>query len=125
PLARAGDPLEELHVQLQPVAGHWLLIALPALPMRLVLLVRWEPMHAESVQDAMDGRASDRDAVEPPQIVRDLAGPKVVGLPQVQNLAHDCGRRRLRRTVGPSRPIVQAGRAEFRKTPFPFVKSLP
>src|SRR5215208_5350973 len=40
PLASAGDSLEELHVHLQAMAGLGLLVALPALLVRPVLLIR-------------------------------------------------------------------------------------
>jgi hypothetical protein len=46
PFARARDPLEELDVELQPVARLWLLVPLPALPMGLMFLVRWKPLHS-------------------------------------------------------------------------------
>jgi len=125
PFARARDPFKELHVELQPVSGLRLLVPLPALLVGLMFLVRREPWHPVALQDAMDRRTRDRDGVKPLQIVRDLAGSKVIVLPQVQNLADDVPACGAWRSVRRARPIVQARRAKFVKTPFPFVKGLP
>ena len=45
-LSGARDPLEELHVHLQAVARLRLLVSLPALPVRPVLLIGRQPVHA-------------------------------------------------------------------------------
>jgi hypothetical protein len=47
------SPLWELHVELEPVTGLGLLVALPALAVRLALLIRWEPRHAVPRQHAV------------------------------------------------------------------------
>jgi hypothetical protein len=49
----AGDPLDEFHVQLQPVTGLRLLIALPPLLVQLVLLSAGEPAHAVRAENAV------------------------------------------------------------------------
>ena len=51
PPSRAGDALEEFHIELQSVTRLRFLVALPALPMRLMLLVRRQAMHPVSLED--------------------------------------------------------------------------
>ena len=54
-LARAGNALEELDVQLEPMAWPWFLIPLPTLAMRPMLLVRGEPVHPVTFENAVHG----------------------------------------------------------------------
>ena len=99
PLPRAGDPLEELHIHLQPMARLRLLVPLPALRVRAMLLVAWQAVHPMPHQNAMHRRHRQRLLVKALQIVRDLARPEMVGLAQVQNLANDLARRGVGRPV--------------------------
>jgi hypothetical protein len=55
PLPGPWNALEELHVQLQPVAGLGFLIPLPALFMRPMLLIRRQPAHAVGAEHPMHG----------------------------------------------------------------------
>jgi hypothetical protein len=73
---RSLDGAEELHVQLQPVAGERFLIALPALPLRLMLLMGREAVHPVSAENAVHRGARHRDLVKSLQIIGDLAGPE-------------------------------------------------
>lgn len=82
-LARARNPLEELHIQLESMARERFLITLPSLPVWLMLLIGREPVHPVLAQNAVHRRARHRDLVEPLQIVGDLASPEMVGLPQI------------------------------------------
>ena len=61
--------------------GLRLLVALPALAVRLVLLIRREPRHAMPRQDAMHRGHRDRDLVEATQVRRDAACAEVIVLP--------------------------------------------
>jgi hypothetical protein len=80
PAGRATSTVQELHVQLQSVTGLRLLVALPALAVRLVLLIRREPTHAVPRQDAVHRGSRDGDPVEAMQVRRDPAGPQVIVL---------------------------------------------
>ena len=53
PAATARDPLEELHVELEPMARLGLFVPLPALAVWSMLLIGRESVHAVSRQDAM------------------------------------------------------------------------
>src|SRR6185503_6615408 len=53
------DPLEKLHVQLQPVARLGLLVALPAGRVRPMFLIGRQPVQAVLAQNAVHGRCSD------------------------------------------------------------------
>ena len=125
PASRARDSLEELHVELQPVAGLRLLVALPALAVRLMLLIRRQPIHPVPLQDAMHRGARDLDAMEPVQIRRDPARSEVIVLAQVEDLADHLARRRSRRSLRRPRPIAQAGVAVLGVSPLPLVERLP
>jgi hypothetical protein len=59
---------------------------------RLVLLIRWEPRYAVPRQDAVHRGDRDRDLMEARQVCRDAAGPEVIVLPQVEDLADDLTR---------------------------------
>src|SRR6185503_9748040 len=125
PLARPRNALdEELHVQLQSVAGERFLVALPAFPVWLVLLVGRQPVQPMSAQNAVHGRPHHADLMKSLQIVGDLARAEMVGLAQVQDLADHGGRRCARGTTRRARPVVQPGRAKFVEAPFPLIKRL-
>ena len=51
PFPRSWDALKELHVHLQAVPRLGFLVAFPALTVRLVLLIGWQPAHAVLDQD--------------------------------------------------------------------------
>lgn len=60
PLSGAGDPLEELHVELQPVSRQGLLIALPPCAVPLMLLVGGQAVHPVAAENSMHGRPRHR-----------------------------------------------------------------
>jgi hypothetical protein len=107
------------------VTGLRLLIALSALAVRLMLLIRRQSIHPMSLEDAMHGRASNLDAMESVQIRRDPAWSEVIVLAQVENLADHLACRRSRRSLWPPRPIAQAGVTVLGVSPLPFVERLP
>src|SRR4029450_12220606 len=55
PAATARDSLEELHVQLEPMTGLRLFIALPAFAVRTMILIRMYTFHLVSPEHASDG----------------------------------------------------------------------
>src|SRR5262249_32455983 len=125
PAARARDPLEKLHVQLQSVTGLGLLVALPALAARLVLLIRRETRHAMPRQDAVHRGGRDSDLVEAMQIRRDPACAEVIVLAQIENFTDDLPRRCARRPLRCPRAITEAGVSVFDVTPLPLVERFP
>jgi hypothetical protein len=62
-LARARQWLDELHVDLDPMARERLLVALPAILVALVALRARQPADAQSLEDVPDPRRADRDVV--------------------------------------------------------------
>jgi hypothetical protein len=60
----ARDALEELDVHLQPMAGLGLLVALPALFVRTMLLVRRQSAQAVAHEEPMHGRGGNRELVK-------------------------------------------------------------
>ena len=80
-LLSAWDPLEELHIQLQPMSGLRLLIALPGLTLPLMLLIGRQMPQSVTNQDAMHRGAGNLHLVEPLQIIGDPPGPEVISLP--------------------------------------------
>ena len=121
---RARDALEELHIQLEPETGLCLLVALPALRVRPILLVRWKPVYPVTQEDAMHRRHGQRLLVKSAQVVRDLTGAKVIVLPQIQSLADDLARRGRGRPIRSARPVPQTGLALRVKPTFPSVVGL-
>ena len=87
--ARAPDRRYELHVDLDPMPGLRLLVALPAVLVALVALRRWQAAHVEALEDPPDPRGADLDLVIPLEVHRDLVRPEVVVLAQVNDLADD------------------------------------
>ena len=106
-LPAARNALEELHIHLQAMPRLRLLVALPAPPSRPMLLIGRQPAQAMLAEEAMHGRAGDRDLMEPPQIVGDPAGAEVILLAQIQDLADDLRRRGARRPVRRRGAIAQ------------------
>jgi hypothetical protein len=92
---------DELDVDLDPVPGQRLLVALPTLGVALVALGGGQPAHAEAPQDVPGPRGADGDVVVPPQVHRDLVRSEVVALPQVDDLADHLG-------PGGSRAVVRS-----------------
>ena len=86
-----------------------LLVARPAVRVAPVLLIRRQPVHAVLAQNAMHGRAGDRQAVKPLQVVGNLARAEVIVLAEVEDLADDVGRRRPRRSMRRCVPVGQSG----------------
>jgi hypothetical protein len=87
--AGPGQPFDELHVELDPMTGQLLLVALPALLVTLVALRCPQPAHVEPLEDPPDGGVTDLDVVIALQVHRDLQRTEVVVLTQVDDLADD------------------------------------
>src|SRR5688572_26823565 len=66
--ARAGNPLEELHVYLQPMPWRDLLVSLPAFAIRPMLLICRQTTHPVSLQNAMDRGSGDQDLMKAMQV---------------------------------------------------------
>jgi hypothetical protein len=81
--------LDELQVELDPVAWQRLLVALPALVVALVALGGQQAVHAKPLEDAPHARGAELDVVVALEVHRDLGRPEVVVLAQVDDLAHD------------------------------------
>src|SRR4030095_13951469 len=115
--ARARDPLEKLDVDLQTMPRLRFLVARPAVRVPAVLLVRWQPVHAVPLQNAMHRGAGHRHAVETCEIVGNLARPEVVMLPEIEgvvlpeieDLAHDLGRGAPTGSARRPSPVGQSG----------------
>ena len=90
-LGDARQRLDELHVELDPVAGQRLLIALPPAVIALVALGGRQAVELEPLEDAPHPRGADLDVVVAAEVHRDLGRPEVVVLAQVDDLAHDLG----------------------------------
>ena len=115
-LAGAGQRFDELHVDLDPMAGQRLLVALPAVGVALVALRCRQPVELEALEDPPDRRVADLDVVVALQVHRDLQRPEVVVLAQVDDLADDLGLGRVRAsaaalTTGPAGPPRRAPRS--------------
>jgi hypothetical protein len=92
-LAGPRQRLDELDVDLHPMAGHWFLVSLPAPVVTLVALRGGESAEIEAVQNPPHPRSGDLDVVVSLQIHRDLVRPEVVVLAQVHDLADHLGGR--------------------------------
>src|SRR5262245_16612284 len=103
------DPLKELHVQLQAVTGLRFLIALPALTVPLVLLIRREPRHAMPRQDAVYRGTCDGNLMEAMQVRGDPARSEMIVLAQVENFADDLTSRGAGRMLRRARTVAEAG----------------
>jgi hypothetical protein len=98
---------EELHVDLQLVAGALLLVALPAQRSPLVALGGGQPVHPEAFQDPPHPRGGDRDVVVAGEIHGDHGGPEVVVLAQPHDLLDYLSLGDPRRAVWPVGSILQ------------------
>jgi hypothetical protein len=122
---RAGghpDGFDELDVDLEPVAGKWLLVAFPAFLATGVALGDGQPVEAEPDQDVVDRGAGDRDVVVPLQIHLDLDRAEVVVLPQIDDLVDDVGVGGVRAVMRCARAVPQAGEALVLIAALPFVE---
>ena len=107
------------------MARLWLFIALPALRVWPILLIRRQPVHPMPAQNAVHRRARDGEPVPMLQVVGDSAGPEVIVLPGGTRfcLPPRRGVARGERGRGP-RAVGQAGRPVFVIPPLPFVEGL-
>jgi hypothetical protein len=87
-----------------------------------MLLIRLQPIHPVSHEDAMHGGDCDRELVETVQIRGDATGTKVVVLTQIQDLA-DLGSRRSW-GAGVSRPVAEPRVTVLGVSSFPPVERL-
>jgi hypothetical protein len=90
-----------------------------------MLLIRRQPIHPMPAQNAMHGRTRDHDLVEPFQVIRDLPRPKVVHLPQIQDLTDNSRIGGARRPMRAPRPIAEPRLAVHLEPLLPLVKRLP
>jgi hypothetical protein len=125
PAARAWDALEELDVDLQPMAGLRFFVPLPAFAVGAMLLIRRQPRHPASRQDAVDRRAGDRHLMKSLQVGRDPAGSEVIVLPEIDDLADDVVGRRSRHATRRPRAVAQPGVPVLAEPPSPFVERFP
>src|SRR5690606_4388860 len=85
-LGHRGEGLDELHVDLHAVAGQLLLVPLPSAVVALVALRGRQAAHVQAVEYPPDAGLADGDVVVPLEVHRDLLGPEVVVLPQIDDL---------------------------------------
>jgi hypothetical protein len=90
------DGLDELHVDLDPLARELFLVALVAVLVTLVALGGREPRHPELVEDPPDARGADRDVVIALEVHGDLVGAEVIVAPQVDDSMDHLGFGRVR-----------------------------
>jgi hypothetical protein len=115
---------DKLDVELDPVAGQRLLIALPAAVVPLVALGRRQAVQLEPLEDAPHARGADVDVVIAPQVHRDLGRPEVVVLAQVDDLAHDLGASGVRADEGPVGTVPEPVQAVSVVAALPGVEAL-
>jgi hypothetical protein len=106
PSVRSRDSLQELHIELQPMPRLRFLVPLPSFAVRLMLLIRWQPVYSMPLQDAMHRGAGDLDEMNALSIRGDAGWPKVRVLAEVENLAHHLASNRSRRLVRRPWPIA-------------------
>src|SRR5687768_7548922 len=102
-----------------------LLIALPALAVRLMLLVGRQSIHPVPREDAVHRGPGDLEPMEPEQIRGNPRRAEMIMLAQVKNLAHHVARRRSGRSLRRSGSIAQASVPVCRAALFPLVERLP
>lgn len=81
------DSLQELDINLDPMPGHGLLVSLPTFQVSLISLIDRKPAHLQLVEDPPDAGAADVDIMIAFKINHDFPGPKMVGLPQIDDLS--------------------------------------
>src|SRR5581483_2141797 len=123
-LLRAGDPLEELNVQLQAMPGLRLLVALPSASPGPMLLIGRQPVQAVANQDAVHRRACEAHLVKALQIISDPTWPKVIELSQVENFGDHLPRSRPGGAQRYTGTITQSGFAVCPVSRSPFIKAL-
>ncbi len=101
------ERLDELDVDLDPVAGQGLLVALPARVVALGALGGGEPVEVQALEDAPHAGVADLDVVVALEVHRDLERAEVVVLAQVDDLAHDLGPGDARAEVGAAGAVPQ------------------
>jgi hypothetical protein len=102
-----------------------LLIALPAFAVRLMLLIRGQPVQSMPLQDAMHGGTGDLYRNESALIRGNAGRAKVIVLAEIENLADHLASCRSRRSVRRPWPIAQATVTVLGVPPFPLVERLP
>jgi len=90
-----------------------------------VLVVGRQPVHAVPLQNALHRGAGHRHPVKTFEIGGNLAGPEVVVLPEIQDLADDISRRRPRRVARRPSSIRQPGITVLARPLPPLVERLP
>lgn len=103
-----GERFDELHIDLDLVAGALLFVALPNGGRGAGSAAKRKPAHVESVQDAPHAGDADRDVVVALQVHDDLPWPKVVVLPQVNDLLDNLGAGGVRAGAWPFGSVPQA-----------------
>ncbi len=124
PLACALQGGDELHVNLDLVAGLGLLVALPALGVAPIALGARQPAETQTPQDPPDPRLAEGEVVVALQIHRDLQGPEVVALAQVDDLPDDVLTRRTGAAERSRRAVAKTSGAELLVATAPFVEAL-
>jgi hypothetical protein len=112
-LSSSANRRDELDVDLDLVAGLGLLVSLPSVLVPLVPLRRRQPAHIQALEDPPDAGQADFDLVVALEIHRDLVGPEVVVLAQVDDLANDLSLGGVGAELGPlgSIPVNRQFRA--------------
>ena len=102
-----------------------LLVALPAFTVALVSLRRRQAVEVGPIEDPPDPGRAHGDVVVPLEIHRNLLGPKVVVLPEVDDLAYHLGLGRVGANQGPTRPFTKAFWPELLIPTQPVVERMP
>lgn len=105
-LRGAGNPLKKLYAHLEPMTWLGFFVSLPAFAVRPMLLISRQSIEPMSAENPMHRGTSHGEAMKALQIVSNPAGTKMVGLPQVQDLADDVRRGRSRRAPRCPRPVT-------------------
>jgi hypothetical protein len=111
--SRAANGLDELHVDLDPLAGELLLVALEAILVTFVALGGGEPGHPELVKYPPDPRRADPDVVIALEVHRDLVRAEVVVARQVDDPRDHLGLGRVRAVQRDRGPVPEPGLAEL------------
>lgn len=106
--AQRGD---ELHVDLDRVARHRLLVAFPLAVVALAALGGREAAEVQALEDPPHAGVADLDVVVAPEVHGDLRRPEVVVLAQVDDLLDDLGGCLVRAVRRPGGAVPQPGQA--------------